>query len=652
MKYLGCAYYPEYWGVQRVPIDAKLMRDAGINCVRIAEFAWGRLEPTEGVFDFDWLEKSLDVLGRHGISVLMCTPTAAPPAWLITNYPDTALVRHDGVREPHGVRRHYCFSSPRFRDFSARIVDRLSKVASSHGCVIGWQIDNELCPEIGWCYCEQCQERFRAWLREKYSSLDVLNRQWGTGFWTGDHTDWAQIRLAQDRANHSRILDSLRFWSGLALEFAAGQAVILRRNHPTATLTTNGTGSLFGHVDYYKLFAGLDVASDDLYMGNSLREGDYATLDWFRGIKRDRPFWITETGIARPATPEQFRPRVWTMFAHGAEAVFIFRWRGSLSGQEQDLLGILTHAGEARVRYHAVKRCFGEMESLRSVLGNLPLPKSEVAIMHDYDSGWAFRASRLASSMDIGRLTKDIHAGLRRRNITADFVCPGSGLSGYRLVILQSVMIVSPTLGEQLTQFISEGGVVLAMGPIGIRDAFNNHLSKAGPRYLQDLLGLRIEDGIVLGKSHGTDAHQGIGLGGSLNGKALQGNARVWAGDITLDGAQVLMDLTESEYAGQPAIVEKKTGRGTSVYVAAAQLDEKLFEEVLTYVIGISGVAQGPITPQCVNVVRRGDVTFYINHSNESVKILIGGEPSVIVGTCRDGLVHLEANGVCVLRDA
>jgi len=262
MKYLGCAYYPEYWGPERVDIDAKLMRQASINCVRIGEFAWSRMEPAEGIYALDWLHQAVEKLGKHGIDVVMCTPSATPPAWLTEAYPDVLLVRADKGKLRHGTRRHYCSTSDTYRRHCARIAGVLSREMSRHKNVVAWQIDNELGPETGWCYCENCQSRFQQWLQTRYGTIEELNGRWGTGFWSMDYSNWRQVRLGEDAADHfsSRRLDTKRFLSDMMIDFGLAQAEVLRKNHPKATITTNGMGPIFMPLDYYKLYAGLDVA--------------------------------------------------------------------------------------------------------------------------------------------------------------------------------------------------------------------------------------------------------------------------------------------------------------------------------------------------------------------------------------------------------
>ena len=675
MKYLGCAYYPEYWGVERVATDAKLMRAAGINIARIGEFAWSRMEPDDGQFTLDWLHQTVTTLGRHGIDVLMCTPTAAPPAWLTSAYPDVLLVSAEGRRTSHGGRRHYCSSSDTYRRLSARITEVLSREMAGHKNVVGWQLDNEFGPEGGWCHCENCQARFQEWLRRKYGTLAELNRRWGTGFWSMDYSDWRQVRLA-DKPDlfASRMLDSKRFWSGMMTDYALSQAAIVRREHPQALVTTNGMGPLFSPIDYYGLFGALDVACDDLYFDIATQDANVCALNVFRSYRPGQPYWITETGSGaldhgKPPHADQFRAWAWSNLAHGGEGHFVFRWRTCLSGQEQELQGILEHSGKPRHRYRAVQKCFRELRRLWPKLKDLPLPKASVAIVHDYNVMWGYEASRPGRSQNYtGQPYQEInypglifrvHKDLYDRQILADIVRPERDLGGYRLVILPSLVMIAPEFAARLKAFVRAGGMVLALGQIGMRDFNANYLAHPGPDHLQDLLGITLEGGMYL-RSHvaadealwapaSKSRETEVALSGELGGTAATGRASKWVGDVELKGAEVLLRFTDDTYAGQPAVVARRTGKGHCVYAASAALDDGLFGQLVEFSLKQAGVRRGPRAPEYVEVVRRGGMVFAVNHRAEAVRVTLGAGGRVLVGRCRDGVAELPAYGVCVV---
>ncbi|HEY3329003.1 MAG TPA: beta-galactosidase [Capsulimonadaceae bacterium] len=666
MKYFGCAYYPEYWGSERIRVDAALMRDAGINTVRIGEFAWTRMEPAEGVFTLDWLHECVTTMAGFGIDVILCTPTATPPAWLTSQYPDTLAVRMDGKRCVHGHRRHYCMSSDTYRRHCARIATALATEFGHYDNVIGWQIDNELGPENTWCHCENCQSRFRVWVQHRYSTLDELNRAWGSGFWSMDYTEWSQIRLQDiDDCYASRSLDSKRFWSELTVDFCSHQATILRHTDPGAIVTTNCMGPIYWPIDYYKLYADLDVACDDLYFDATTMAGNTCALDVFRNLKPKSAFWLTETGVGaldhnKPPHPDQFRAWMWSSFARGCEAYMIFRWRTCPSGQEQELQGMLEHSGQPRHRYNTVKRAFNEAISLAPKLADLPLPTAKVAIVSDYESLWSYISSRVNKSINYERHVLQLHAWFYESGIQVDVISKDADFAGYNLIVLPSMVTITPDFTAKVTAYVTAGGAAFATGQLGMRDDNCNY--RITPDPIQSLFGATIEGGMYLrdnadpegGLGRSTSEAKHIALPVTADGLPSHASAmmaEVWAGDITLNGAGVAdMSFATDQYAGQPAVVSNRVGSGHTCYVATTGANNALLDTCLLGILQKAGISPGPRTMRNVDVVHRGNVTFVINHRTEPVDVPVGAVGASIIGAIEDGVAHLEQFGVAIFE--
>lgn len=667
MKYRGCAYYPEYWDEQRWETDARLMKEAGINIARIGEFAWARMEPRDGEFTLDWLTRCIDVLAGHDVGVMMCTPTATPPAWLTQAHPDCVLVEEAGRPLEHGSRRHYCPTSPTYNLYSDRICAELAKAVGKHPNVLCWQLDNELCPESGWCWCEQCQQAFRDWLKERYGSLEELNGRWKTGFWTIDYSDWSQIRLAlsPERRYSSVNLDSRRFRSQMLVSFAKRQTAVLRGILGDVPITTNGMGPLFEHVNYYDMFADLYVAADDMYFDIGSVDAAVIAMNQYRSYKPGKAYWVTETGSGalshhKPPQRDQFNAWAWCNFAHGGEGHFIFRWRSCLSGQEQELFGMIEHCGEPSHRYDHVKRTFNEMRAFDEQVGELPLPEAPVALLADYEIQWGYKSSRVEKDVKCDKLIVDTHRQLYDRNIVCDLPDCRGDLAGYKLVILPSTMIITPAFAEKLKAYVNAGGVVFAYGQIGMRDENDNYHDFMGPEHLHDLLGLKLRGGMYLISEIGFDEglwwpalsrEVSVPLAGTIDGMAIEGEAHTWLGDVVDCNAEVLLAIGgDDAYAGQPAVTLKRTGKGAVLYSAAMRSDKALADALLDYALKLSGVKAGPATPDFVEVVRRGDVIFAINHTDQPVAVDLGpvGEP--LLGDCAGGKAMLGKFGVCAAK--
>ena len=665
MHHLGCAYYPEYWGPARLDADARLMREAGIDVVRIAEFAWSRLEPSEGEFTFGWLHTAIEAMNAYGIKVLMCTPTATPPAWLTRRYPEVLLQRDDGTRMRHGMRRHYCPTSPVYRRHAERITLELAKATRAHTNLLGWQIDNELGPESGRCYCESCQGAFRTWLAERYGTLADLNRAWATGFWSEDHFEWQDVRFHIDRHTvaPSRAIDMLRFQSETWVQFAVHQRDLIRQCQPKALVTTNSMGMpLYPDIDQWRLFGDeLDVACNDAYFDIAPMANGAAAHDIFRSYKPGVSHWITETGCGaldhgKPPTAAQYRAWLWSGIAHGADAWMIFRWRTCLSGQEQELQGVLEHSGHPGHRFRTVKATFAEVRTLMPQLQALPEPDAPVAILHDIDSHRLYMASRVGRDVDADPMP--VYRQLWSRGVGVRFQRANVPIQpGVRLLIIRNQPLADDEQARLLRDFISQGGTVLVIGQLAMRDSYGNYLPEAGPGFLTDLTGAICVGGMYLTGGSGPNAgiapeqreRTTVTVDGTLAGVPLHGAAERWIGDLQATTATVLATFADEAYAGQPALVEQTTGAGRLVWFAASSCPDQLLGRIVEHAMSAAGVAAYRKLPENVEIQRRGTWTFAINHSDQRHLVDLGVAGRAILGEMDGSVADLPAFSVVVV---
>ncbi len=666
MKILGCAYYPEYWGAERLDTDARLMREAGIDVIRIAEFAWSRLEPKEGEFTFDWLHESIQAMARHGIRVMLCTPTATPPAWLVRQHPEMLLQREDGTRMRHGMRRHYCPTSAVYRSHVARIAGEMARQTSGYTNILGWQIDNELGPESGRCYCASCQDGFRTWLRQRYGSIAGVNKAWATGFWSEDNFAWEDIRFHIDRHTvaPSRALDMLRYLSEVWVDFAVHQRDVIRRWQPAAMVTTNSMGMpLYPDIDQWRLFEdSLDVSCNDAYFDIAPMANGAAAHDLFRSYKSGRGHWLTETGCGaldhgRPPTAGQFRAWLWSGIAHGADAWMIFRWRTCLSGQEQELQGVLEHSGHPGHRYKTVQSCFQEVRALMPQLQALPAPDAPVAILHDLDSHRLYMSSRTGRDVDADPMP--VYRQLWSRAAGVRFQRPGIPIpDDVRLLVIRNQPIADAQQARLLEDFARRGGTVLVIGQLAMRDANGNYLPEIGPGHLRETIGVDCVGGMYLTGGCGPESgiapelreHTPVGFAGSLLGVPLVGRGERWLGDLRATTATVLATFTEEAYAGQPAFTAQPCGRGLFLWFAVALCPEAPLGQVLEYALTRAGVDWRPRLPAQVEIQRRGAWLFVLNHSAVPQTVAVGSMGRVILGQREEDMAQLPAYGVVVIE--
>lgn len=351
--FLGMAYHPDYWPSERWPVDARLMREANIQAVRTGESAWSSFEPREGEFHFDWMDEAVDALAQEGIKVIMCTPTAAPPPWLIHKHPEILPIDANGLISRRAARRrHYCCNVPAFQEHTQRIVTAMAQHYGEHPDVIGWQIDNELADiywlEKGRCYCEACRQAFIIWLQAKYGTLEALNDAWGTAFWSQAYSAWDEMVLpsrgtAGEGSSPSHVLDFYRFYSDSWAHYTKLQADILHEHAKDQWVSTNFAAGTIREI--------LDTDDDVLYQADCAwfpctvdwrtvsqsldfpgwsahLPGMIAALcdDYLRGIREDGRFAVLEGGGTRLGA--------YQLFARGGIGVAPFTWRRPLSGAE------------------------------------------------------------------------------------------------------------------------------------------------------------------------------------------------------------------------------------------------------------------------------------------------------------------------------
>ena len=565
---LGVAYYPEQWPRARWRTDAAMMAEAGLTVARVGEFAWSAIEPEQGRLKLDWLEEAIDILAAAGLQVVVGTPTAAPPAWLVESHPEIQPVDVDGHRHRFGNRRHYCPNQPAFHEATERVVGALARRFGGDARVIGWQIDNEF---GGYCYCPRCRSRFQEWLRSRYTSLEQLNDAWGTAFWSQTYSNWEQIPVPQREPldpNPSLALEYRRFMSDSYVRYQALQATSLREHGRDQFVTHNFMGFKFPEIDYGRLAADLDFVSWDNYPGlDPLATHLTAALgaDAMRGLKGKKT-WVMEqqagpVGWGTMLTPAPPQVRLWTYqaIAHGAEAVLFFRWRTARFGTEQHWHGIVEADGSARRRYADLQALGAELKLLGPVLASAS-PQADVALIHDYDSRFALQVQPTNDVLGYESTVLGHYQALRRLGLGVDVLPNLEDLGRYRLVVAPSLYVCDPEMASELSRYVHGGGTLVLAPRTGVKDRFNTVPERPLPAWLDELCGVRVTDF----QSVAVDRAVGI-EGGSIHGE-FSG----WFEDLELHGADVLAIYAGGAFAGSPALTSNRSGRGSAVYVGGA----------------------------------------------------------------------------------
>ncbi|TCD16328.1 beta-galactosidase [Oricola cellulosilytica] len=491
---LGVCYYPEHWPQERWTDDARMMAEAGITHVRIGEFAWSRLEPDPGRTDFEWLDRAFETLHANGLNVVLGTPTATPPKWLVDSMPDMLAVGRDGKTRGFGSRRHYCFSHQGYRRECARIVTLLAKRYGRHPALAAWQTDNEYgCHDTVESYSAAALSGFRDWLGQKYQSPDALNRAWGNVFWSMEYRSFEEVELpnlAVTEVNPAHAMDFQRYSSDQVIAFNRIQTEIIREHSPEIPIAHNFMGR-FVAFDHYDVSADLDIASWDAYPigfldrdtkdednkqrylgvgdpdNQALHHDLYRACGQVRNGEADGRWWVMEQQPGpvnwapwNPApSPGAVRLWAWEAFAAGAEVVSYFRWRQPSFAQEQMHEALLLPDGEPNEAYSVCKQVAGELDAIGAVADPA---RSDVALVFDYESAWAWAIQPQGRDFDYFDLVLRFYRALRQHGVSVDVVPPsGEAVTGRKLVIVPGLFSAP---GEVL-EALADSDAAILLGP-------------------------------------------------------------------------------------------------------------------------------------------------------------------------------------------
>ncbi|THF70290.1 beta-galactosidase [Deinococcus sp. Arct2-2] len=661
---LATCDYPEHVPRDRWEPYARQQRELGLRFVRIAEFAWSRMEPAPGVYDWTWLDEAVAAYAAEGLGVVLCTPTATPPAWLIRAHPEILPFDEQGRVREFGSRRHYDFASPVYRQHSQRITQAMADRYGQHSAVVGWQTDNEFaCHDTGRSYGGASAAAFPGWLERKYSTLDALNLAWGNVFWSMDYTDWAQIRppnLTVTELNPSHVVDFYRFASDMVAEFQAEQVAILRQRSPGRFITHNFMIFEKG-FDHYAVAKGLDFVTWDNYPTGMLEffappgfEGHKVTYartghpdligfnhDLYRGMLRgsvergawevgkavfqssphdprstphDPGFWVMEQQCGQVnwaphnPLPADGAVQLWTAqaWAHGADVVSYFRWRAATMAQEVMHSGLLRH-DETPDRGHAEVGALVDAGLERFPLGPVP---ARVALLHDYDSLWLYDQQKHSASLNYWAQVLAYYSALRSLGVDVDVISANSDLTGYALVVAPAITLVGADRAARWTAAV-RGGVHLLCGP---RTAFR---TPGGETWAEGQFGPLTE---LIGAKLGQYDSMRPGLSQEIRGTADQTfEAQYWAESYRLsaadggdDGAaaEALYRYVGGPLDGQAAVIRRAAGQGQLTVIGAHSPD--LIRTVLEDVLAGVNVPTTRL-PDGVRISRRAGHTLVQN---------------------------------------
>ena len=626
MMHLGVCYYPEHWPRERWETDARMMAEAGLSRVRIGEFAWSRVEPEPGQFDWQWLDDAVEVLHSAGLGIIIGTPTATPPKWLVDHMPDMVAVDRNGRPRGFGSRRHYCFSHGGYAREAARITRAMAQRYGQHPGVVSWQTDNEYgCHDTVQSFSDAARDGFRIWLEARYGSIAALNSAWGNVFWSMEYRSFAEVplpNLTVTEANPAHWLAFRRFSSDQVISFNKAQVDILREHSPGRDITHNAMGFCTGY-DHHDLAADIDVLGWDSYPLGFLEQFRFSSQDkleyarqghpdiaafhhdLYRGCAGDERWSVLEQQPG-PVNWARHNPAplpgmvaLWTLeaAAHGAELVSYFRWRQAPFAQEQMHAGLLRPDGAPAPALEEARDVAFKLETL----GSNGETCRDVALIFAYDAEWMTQIQPQGEGLSALWALFDCYSALRRLGLNVDIVSPAAELDAYRMVVVPCLPIATEGLAASLARF--DGQIVV--GPrSGSRNADFTMPDELAPGSLTDLLGLTVtrSESLPPGLEHAGDG---------------------WAIARWLDHVEGKAQAELIAHDGTVAGWKHGKARYLATWPQGAVLDE-----VIARACSDAGLSMIPM-PKGLRVRRTGNYLFVFNYAAEAQSIPedISGDP-------------------------
>jgi beta-galactosidase len=658
--YYGGDYNPDQWEEAVIDEDMRLFKKAGINLLTLPVFSWAKLEPEEGVYQFEWLDKILDKIWSHGIKVCLATPTTAQPAWLSARYPEVLPVDIAGRKRTHGMRVFFCVNSLKYRERAASIASEMAKRYAHHPALAMWHVANEYGT---YCYCPTCQARFRKWLKTRYKTIDTLNEKWHTTFWGRIVYDFEEIFLPTElnddyRFNPAIQLDYMRFVTDSTIECYLNEYHILKKANPEIPVQTNMSGYI-KKLDQFAFTKHLDVVGWDNYPSPD-DPGYFIAMkhDIMRGLKGGQSFILTEQSpnqqnwqpYNRLKRPGEVRRLSYQALAHGADACLFFQMRQSIGGQEKFHGAIISHADREDTRvFKETVKLGEELKKTGDIFLNARTP-AKVGMLFDWNNWWALElASGPSKDMDYLKTFSLYYETLYRQNIAVDILpydC--ETLDSYEIILAPMLYMLKGDIAERLEAFVRHGGVLVSTVMTGLADENDRCIFGAYPGKLKELFGIWVEE---------TDALRPMEKNKVKVTELTSLTSAVYDCSFLCDiihtekGTEVLAVYGEDYYKNTPCITRKHFGKGTAYYIGT-QPEQSFLQEFIENLCRENNLK--PLYPADKGVeltLRKTQTTetvFLINHNKTEAMVDFGEEELTDIFHERmiTGKIYIEGNDV------
>ena len=666
----GGDYNPDQWPEEVWDDDVRLMKKAGVNLVSVGIFSWAKIETSEGVYDFDWLDRITNKLGEAGIAVDLASATASPPMWLTQAHPEVLWKDYRGDVCQPGARQHWRPTSPVFREYALKLCRAMAEHYKGNPYVVAWHVSNEYGCHNRFDYSEDAERAFRKWCEERYGTIDAVNDAWGTAFWAQRMNDFTEIVPPHfigdgNFMNPGNLLDFKRFSSDALKAFYVAERDALAEITPDLPLTTNFMVSASGSVlDYDDWGREVDFVSNDHYFipGEAHLDELAFSASLVDGIARKDPWFLMEHSTSavnwRPVNyrkePGQLVRDSLAHVAMGADAVCYFQWRQSKAGAEKFHSAMVPHTGEDSAVFRDVCELGADLNALadNGLLGT-KLAKSKVAVVFDYESEWASEHTA-TPTQKVHHVDEPLQwfRALADHGVTADVVPVRGAWDDYEMVVLPSVYLLSEETTRRVRDYVVNGGRLVVTYYTGISDE-KDHVWLGGyPGSIRDVVGVRVEEFMPMGDdfpgvpdhlelSNGTVAHDIVDVIGSVDGSATV--------------LETFKDDPWTGMDGAPAIVANTFGEGRSVYVGA-RLGRDGIAKSLPEILESLGMAEtGENDSRVLRVEREGSdgsrFVFSFNRTHETVRVPVEGE--VVVSSFAEvsgETISIKPNGVIVTK--
>jgi len=512
----GSAYYPEAWDRKEIDKDLDKMVEIGLNCVRIAEFAWEIMQPNKDTYDFSLFREVVDKCKARGISVIMCTPSHIPPRWMGELDSNFYVLTSEGKRLHHQGGCHVCNNNQTYRTYLEKFMEKMAQEFAKDENIIGWQIDNEANPEAYTyhCCCKTCEKKFAERMREKYDNdIEKLNRDWGTYIRSNQFRNFEDLGTPAVTSH-----PSFRYHWGIFQSDCQHEILKLQRDiiHKYMDVPTGSCTMPCYFLDHETYRKNMEVLQFNQYYYNTEYgdEGYGDVLYWYSLLRslKEKPFWVTETSTCwnggtagNYMRPKNFnRMNVWNSYLRGAELVNYWLWRAHYGGGELMHGSVVSSCGRPLHSAKETMQVSKELEKVGSLIYGTSIPKSEIALHTSFNTAQLFRFQTMSPKFSYRwRMLNSVHHPIEQMHYPLDVIYPSKELDGYKIVITPFMpSIKEENLDKRILEWVEKGGTWIVGPATDIRNESASKFTDKAMGMLEEITGLRQEFTLVKGAKY------------------------------------------------------------------------------------------------------------------------------------------------------